>query len=126
MSPQLLTAHLTFLDAEDAYQRGLEILLTKAPAIPDRELLPWLKTVVLRTFVPTGRSGGGCWAPTRAPVSPEHLDAYLGEFTFRFNRRTSRRRGMLFYRLLEQAVATDPVTYRQLVADRGRAPVGAG
>jgi RNA polymerase sigma factor (sigma-70 family) len=33
-------------DAEDAYQRGLEILLTKAPAIPDSELLPWLKTVV--------------------------------------------------------------------------------
>ena len=37
---------LTPEDAEDAYQRGLEILLTKAPAIPDRELLPWLKTVV--------------------------------------------------------------------------------
>ncbi len=37
-----------------------------------------------------------------------HLDYYLDEFTFRFNRRTSRRRGLLFYRLLEQAVATDP------------------
>ena len=37
---------LTPEDAEDAYQRGLEILLTKAPAIPDGELLPWLKTVV--------------------------------------------------------------------------------
>jgi hypothetical protein len=49
-------------------------------------------------------------------VSPEHLDAYLNEFTFRFNRRTSRRRGLLFYRLLEQAVVTDPVTYRELVA----------
>jgi transposase-like protein len=50
-------------------------------------------------------------------VSREHLDAYLNEFAFRFNRRTSRRRGMLFYRLLEQAVATDPITYRQLVID---------
>jgi transposase-like protein len=29
-------------------------------------------------------------------VSPQHLDAYLNEFTFRFNRRTSRRRGLLF------------------------------
>jgi len=48
-------------------------------------------------------------------VSPEHLDAYLNEFTFRFNRRASRRRGLLFYRLLEQAVVTDPVTYRDLV-----------
>ena len=33
-------------DAEDAYQRGLEILLTKAPTTSDAELLPWLKTVV--------------------------------------------------------------------------------
>jgi len=37
-----------------------------------------------------------------------HLDYYLDEFTFRFNRRTSRRRGLLFCRLLEQAVRTDP------------------
>jgi len=43
-------------------------------------------------------------------VMPSHLDYYLGEFTFRFNRRTSRYRGKLFYRLLEQAVATPPVT----------------
>ena len=50
-------------------------------------------------------------------VSPEHLDAYLNEFTFRFNRRRSRRRGMLFYRLLEQAVVTDPVTYRSLIVN---------
>jgi len=33
-------------DAEDAYQRAVEIMLTKAPDIPDAELLPWLKTVV--------------------------------------------------------------------------------
>jgi transposase-like protein len=40
-------------------------------------------------------------------VGPEHLDAYLNEFTFRFNRRGSRRRGLLFYRLLEQAILAD-------------------
>ncbi len=34
-------------------------------------------------------------------VTVDHLDAYLDEFVFRFNRRESRRRGMLFYRLLE-------------------------
>jgi transposase-like protein len=50
-------------------------------------------------------------------VGPEHLDAYLNEFTFRFNRRRSRRRGLLFYRLLEQAVITDPVTYRSLIVN---------
>ena len=48
-------------------------------------------------------------------VSREHLDYYLDEFTFRFNRRTSRHRGMLFYRLLQQAVAIDPVPYAAMV-----------
>ena len=48
-------------------------------------------------------------------VSLEHLDAYLDEFTFRFNRRKSRSRGKLFYWLLEQAVAVEPVPYKSLV-----------
>ncbi len=48
-------------------------------------------------------------------VQPEHLDAYLDEFVFRFNRRTSSSRGMLFYRLLQQAVVTGPVTYESVV-----------
>jgi len=51
-------------------------------------------------------------------VGAEHLDAYLNEFTFRFNRRASRRRGLLFYRLLEQAVATGPLHYRDMIANR--------
>src|ERR1700680_3782931 len=50
-------------------------------------------------------------------VSPEHLDADLNEFTLRFNRRHSRRRGMLFYRLLEQSIAADPITYSSLIAN---------
>ena len=45
----------------------------------------------------------------------EHLGAYLDEFVFRFNRRTSSSRGMLFYRLLQQAVVTEPVTYDNVV-----------
>jgi transposase-like protein len=48
-------------------------------------------------------------------VSHEHLDYYLDEFTFRFNRRTSRSRGKLFYRLLQQAVAVDAVPYGKIV-----------
>jgi transposase-like protein len=48
-------------------------------------------------------------------VSPAHLDYYLDEFTFRFNRRRSRHPGKLFYRLVQQAVAVDPAPYRQLV-----------
>ena len=49
-------------------------------------------------------------------VRPEHLDAYLDEYTFRFNRRTSRARGLLFYRLLEQAVQTPPAPYNDIIA----------
>jgi len=52
-----------------------------------------------------------------------HLDYYLDEFTFRFNRRTSRSRGLLFHLLLQQALATDPVPYRRLV--HGRSPEGS-
>jgi transposase-like protein len=43
-------------------------------------------------------------------ILPTHLQSYLEEFTFRFNRRTSRSRGFLFRRLLEQAVVTGPIT----------------
>lgn len=43
-------------------------------------------------------------------ITPDHLQAYLEEFTFRFNRRTSSSRGLVFRRLLEQAVVTGPVT----------------
>lgn len=51
-------------------------------------------------------------------VSPAHLDYYLDEFTFRFNRRNSRSRGLLFYRLLEQAVVLPPVKGADLVGGR--------
>ena len=43
-------------------------------------------------------------------IVPAHLQSYLEEFTFRFNRRTSRSRGLVFRRLLEQAVSTGPIT----------------
>ena len=48
-------------------------------------------------------------------VSPAHLEYYLDEFTFRFNRRTSRHREKLFHRLVQQAVAIDPAPYTSLV-----------
>ena len=56
-------------------------------------------------------------------VNRAHLDYYLDEFTFRFNRRTSRHRGKLFYRLVQQAVAVDPSPYRSIVKNvRSRPP----
>jgi transposase-like protein len=48
-------------------------------------------------------------------VSHKHLDYYLDEFTFRFNRRRSRNRGKLFYRLVQQSVAIEPVTLDKIL-----------
>jgi hypothetical protein len=48
-------------------------------------------------------------------VEREHLQYYLDEFTFRFNRRRSKARGMLFYRLLQQSVNTDPHPLAELI-----------
>ena len=47
-------------------------------------------------------------------IGHEHLDCYLEEFTFRFNRRTSASRGKLFYRLAQQAVLVAPVPFDSL------------
>jgi len=55
-------------------------------------------------------------------VQHEHLDYYLDEFTFRFNRRTSGSRGLLFYRLLDQAVHLPPVLTRTLKGGVARSP----
>jgi transposase-like protein len=48
-------------------------------------------------------------------VEQQHLPYYLDEYTFRFNRRTAASRGLLFYRLLQQAVNTDPHPLRELL-----------
>lgn len=53
-------------------------------------------------------------------VHPNYLDYYLDEYTFRFNRRTSRSRGKLFYRLLQQAMQVEPAPYRSIVTDASR------
>jgi hypothetical protein len=48
-------------------------------------------------------------------IGQDHLDDYLDEFTFRFNRRTSKSRGKLFYRLAQQSIQTDPIPFATLV-----------
>lgn len=55
-------------------------------------------------------------------VSPAHLDYYLDEFTFRFNRRRSRHRGKLFFRLATQALQVEPAPYHALVKHVRRRP----
>jgi len=56
-------------------------------------------------------------------VGHDHLDYYLDEFTFRFNRRKSRSRGKLFYRLAQQAVQVDPAPFATLIKPQ---PLGGG
>jgi transposase-like protein len=50
-------------------------------------------------------------------VDEAHLPSYLNEFVFRFNRRTSRSRGLVFFRVLELAVGHEPVRYRDLILE---------
>ena len=50
-------------------------------------------------------------------VGGDHIQPYLDEFSFRFNRRTSRSRGLLFYRVLELAVVHEPVRYHELIVE---------
>jgi transposase-like protein/rubredoxin len=50
-------------------------------------------------------------------VEEAHLPGYLNEFVFRFNRRRSRSRGLVFYRVLELSVAHDPLRYRDLIVN---------
>jgi transposase-like protein len=82
---------------------------------PANELLPRVHLVVslLKRWLLGTHQGA---------VSPAHLDYYLDEFTFRFNRRLSRYRGLLFFRLAQQAVQIEPAPYRAMVKHVGRGP----
>lgn len=76
-------------------------------AAPQNLVLPHLVASLLKRWLLGTYQGA---------VKPTHLAYYLDEFTFRFNRRTSRSRGKLFYRLVQQALAVDPVTERDIKA----------
>ncbi len=77
-------------------------------ADPAHELLPGVHMVssLLNRWIA---------GPHHHRVSDKPLPYYLDEFTFRFNRRKSRARGLLFYRLMQQAVATDPHPLSELI-----------
>ncbi|OHB65676.1 MAG: hypothetical protein A2V70_20265 [Planctomycetes bacterium RBG_13_63_9] len=79
----------------------------------------------------TSPTAGTIFEGTRKPLrtwfqamwyvtSQKHLDYYLDEYTFRFNRRRSRAPGMVFYHLLEQSLDADPVAYTHLVGGKSR------
>jgi transposase-like protein len=82
-----------------------------APGVSGPEALPGthrLASLVKRWLLGTRHS----------TMDEAHTQLYLNEYVFRFNRRRSRSRVLLFYRLLELAVDHDPVRYRDLIAKR--------
>ena len=85
-----------------------EVKNIKRSGKPAHKLLPKVHRVasLLKRWLLGTLQGG---------VQVQHLDYYLDEFTFRFNRRSSRSRGLLFYRLMQQAVVAPPPSYRKLV-----------
>ena len=85
----------------DLHSRGYSQTVVRPGAHVGDDLLPHAHLVVslLKRWLLGTHQGA---------VRPSHLDYYLDEFTFRFNRRTSRSRGLLFYRLLQQAVDVEP------------------
>src|SRR5215472_1598885 len=76
----------------------------KARALMDARQLHWVASLLKRWLLGTHQGS----------VRPPHLDYYLDEFTFRFNRRSSRSRGKLFYRLVQQAAEVAPVSWRNI------------
>jgi transposase-like protein len=94
---------------------GYDHLVTYQSASPDPEhvLMPGVHRVasLLKRWLLGTYQGA---------VSNEHLNYYLDEFVFRFNRRRSRSRGLLFYRLMEQPVRTSPIPTQTLFLGTGR------
>jgi transposase-like protein/ribosomal protein L37AE/L43A len=89
-------------------KRGYAHKVTVVKGKPADELLPRTHRVIslLKRWLRGTHQGA---------VGHKHLDYYLDEFTFRFNRRASTSRGKLFYRLAQQAMLVEPRTYRMIV-----------
>lgn len=92
--------------AMDGYHH--QRLSISASGAPAHESLPAIHRVfaLVKRLLEGTYQGGG---------SHEHLQEYLDEYVFRFNRRHTRNRGLLFMRLLQRALTSPPVTYRSLV-----------
>lgn len=86
---------------------GHERQIQKRQPIGAEHLLPRVHRIIslLKRWLMGTHQGG---------IAHEHLEDYLNEFTFRFNRRTSASRGKLFYRLAQQSVLVPPVPFNTI------------
>ena len=90
-----------------AYNTLPKLGYRRAIVKPEELMLPHLVASLLKRWILGTYQGA---------IKPTHLEYYLDEFTFRFNRRSSRNRGKLFYRLVQQALLVDPVHGKALKA----------
>ena len=99
--------------------QGYQHAIVRATALVGENLLPRAHRVaaLLQRWLLGTHQGA---------VAPSHLDYYLDEFTFRFNRRTSRSRGLLFYRLIGQAVTIGPIHCQDLIGGTDFQGIGVG
>ena len=88
------------------YQHQVSVISARRD--PAHEVMPRVHKVasLLKRWLLGTHQGG---------IQRQHLDYYLDEFTFRFNRRRSNARGLLFHRLAEQAVSVGPAPYRAII-----------
>jgi transposase-like protein len=99
-------------DGWQAYRKA-----TAGRYVHHRHIAPGRQATVLLPGVHRVASLAKRWllGTHQGSVDDAHLPSYLNEFVFRFTRRRSRSRGMVFFRVLELAIAHDPVRYRDLV-----------
>ena len=91
---------------EAGYQHQVSVI--SGGSDPAHEVMPRVHLIasLLKRWLIGTHQGG---------IQHQHLDYYLDEFTFRFNRRRSLARGLLFHRLAQQAVAVGPAPYHAIV-----------
>lgn len=75
---------------------------------------------ILGFLGPNGAARGAARHPSRRHRRAQHVEAYLNEFVFRFNRRRSSTRGLLFYRVLQNGVVMQKLDYDTIVLSRRR------
>jgi hypothetical protein len=105
--------HLRLELADRAHDAGRLLDFARRAAVPDA-------TIRLHADAPGARHVAadlGRWiaGTLHHRVSREYLPYYLDEYAFRFERRTSTGRGLLFYELLHRAMATAPHPLAHLV-----------
>lgn len=96
------------LDARGFIHNATAVSQTDEPAHVVLPAVHRVASLIKRWLLGTHQGGWGA----------QHAQAYLDEFVFRFNRRTSTKRGLLFYRLLQNAVVMPKTTYTNIVLPR--------